>query len=286
MSTTPTHAGIGRETLPAAAFLLVAFAILPALLFLAVLPFSAGLALALGVGLATGGALDIVFERFYREEDLRGALYRCSRCRAPLRPLLAVPLLGALTARMRCPDCRQPLPLRALILPGGSTALFALSYLVFREPGAALLGGFFAAVFLTLTLTDLERRLLPNRIIYPAIVLAAAFSWGWPDTSVAQVFIGAGVAVAVAAAIFLLSLPFGTDAYGMGDVKMILLIGFVAGWPGVLVGVFLGTIAAGVAAAFLIATRLRSRRDYIPKGPFLALGGVLALFWGHELWPY
>jgi len=152
--------------------------------------------------------------------------------------------------------------------------------------GPGLLGGLFATIFLTLTLTDLERRLLPNRIVYPSILLAAALSWGWPDNSVVEVLAGGGVAVAIAALLLLVSLPFGRGAFGLGDVKMIVLMGFVTGLPSVLIGVFVGTIAGAVAAAFLIITGLRSRRDYIPHGPFLALGAVVAIFWGPQIWDW
>jgi prepilin signal peptidase PulO-like enzyme (type II secretory pathway) len=82
----------------------------------------------------------------------------------------------------------------------------------------------------------------------------------------------------------LISLPFGANAFGFGDVKMIVLIGFVVGVPPVAVGIFIGTLAAGIVAAFLLVTRLRSRRDYIPHGPFLALGATVAMFWGQDIW--
>jgi prepilin signal peptidase PulO-like enzyme (type II secretory pathway) len=90
----------------------------------------------------------------------------------------------------------------------------------------------------------------------------------------------------IAAAMVLISLPFGSGAFGMGDVKMIVLMGFVLGFPSVFVGVVLGTLVAGAAAVFLLATGLRGRRDYIPHGPFLALGAVVCIFWGQDLWPY
>jgi prepilin signal peptidase PulO-like enzyme (type II secretory pathway) len=155
-----------------------------------------------------------------------------------------------------------------------------------RELGAGLLGGAFATMFFTLALTDMEKRLLPNRIIYPSIVFAVAFSWGWPETSVVEILAGGGVGVLIAAVLLLLSLPFGSEAFGMGDVKMIVLMGFVLGVPSVVVGVFLGTFIAGGAAAFLLITRLRSRKDYIPHGPFLAIGAVIALWWGQNIWDY
>jgi leader peptidase (prepilin peptidase)/N-methyltransferase len=67
---------------------------------------------------------------------------------------------------------------------------------------------------------------------------------------------------------------------------MIILMGFVLGVPSVLVGVVLGTFAAGAGAALLLITGRASRRDYIPHGPFLAFGAIVALFWGREIWPY
>ncbi|MEE8370064.1 MAG: hypothetical protein V3S00_04765, partial [Dehalococcoidia bacterium] len=112
------------------------------------------------------------------------------------------------------------------------------------------------------------------------------FSWAWPETSALQVLAGGLTAVGIGVAILAFSLPFGANAFGMGDVKMIVLIGMVVGLPAVVVGVVLGTVAAGVGAALLLLSRRVGRRDYIPHGPFLALGAVVALFWGGGIWDW
>jgi prepilin signal peptidase PulO-like enzyme (type II secretory pathway) len=70
----------------------------------------------------------------------------------------------------------------------------------------------------------------------------------------------------------------------MGDVKMIVLIGFVVGLPSILVGLFVGTIAAAMVAGLLVLTGRRKKNDYVPHGPFLALGAVIALLWGLDIW--
>jgi len=238
------------------------------------------------VGLFVGQAFHLVFDRVYTDTPLGGPLNRCPACRASLHPAHTLPLVGLVLSRGRCPHCSARFPWHALLLPVGAAALFAVSTLVFDELGAGLLGGFFATVFLVLTLTDLDRRLIPNRIVYPSVVLAIALSWGWPDSSVVDVLAGGLVGVAIAAGLLLFSLPFGVNAFGMGDVKMIVLIGFVVGLPAIIVGAFLGTIGGGVAAALLLLLRLRSRRDYIPHGPFLALGAIVALFWGQDIWDW
>lgn len=141
-------------------------------------------------------------------------------------------------------------------------------------------------MFLLLTLTDLDRRLIPNRVVYPSLLIALVFSWAWPDTSLAEILAGGLVAVAIAVALVVFSLPFGAEAFGMGDVKMIILIGLVVGLPAIIIGVFIGTLAAGVAAGLLLLLRKKSRKDYLPHGPFLALGALIALYWGQDLWDW
>jgi len=230
------------------------------------------------IGFAFGQLVHLVFDRFFSGEPLRGPFYECPACRSPITATSAIPYVTVVLSGGRCPNCGEKLPWRAVILPAGAAGLFALSYLAFDEFGAGLLGGVFATVFLTLTFTDLERRLLPNRIVYPSILLAIAFCWAWPDTSWAQILAGGAVAIGIAVLIYLFSLLFGPEAFGMGDVKMIVLIGFVVGFPAVIVAVLLGTIAAGIVAAVLVVTRIRGLRDYVAHGPFLAFGAVLALF--------
>ncbi len=233
-------------------------------------------------GFFLGHLLDLAFVRFYTSEDPATPLHHCPDCRSPCRARFALPLSGYVMSLGRCPDCRAWLPLRSVILPLGGAAFFATSVAVFDDFAPGIVGGVFATLFLTLTLTDFERRLLPNRIIYPAIVLAIALSWVWTHVSVPEVLAGGLAGLALGVGLLVVSLPFGKSAFGIGDVKMIALIGFVVGPASLLVGLLIGSIIGGLIAATLIIARLKSRRDYMPHGPFLAMGAVIALFWGPE----
>lgn len=235
-------------------------------------------------GLTFGHLLDLAFVRFYTSEDPATPLHHCPDCRSPFRPRFASPLTGYAMSLGRCPDCRAWLPPRSVVLPLGGAALFATSVAVFDGFVPGIVGGAFATIFLTLTLTDFDRRLLPNRIVYPSIVAAIGLSWVWPDVSAPEALAGGLAGLAVGAGLLIFSLPFGKGAFGLGDVKMIALIGFVVGPASLLIGVFIGSIAGGLMAATLIVAGLKSRRDYMPHGPYLALGAVIALFWGPELW--
>lgn len=233
-------------------------------------------------GLLMGHVLDITFDRLYTDAPLGGPAYRCPHCRHQLRPGYLVPVLGAAWSGGRCADCGRPLPLHAFLLAPGAAALFATSQLVFDGLGPALLAGFFTTIFLTLAFTDLERRLLPNRVVYPSIVLAAAVCWAWPEISVVQVFGGGAAALVITAVLYVA----GRGAFGFGDVKLSVLMGLVVGFPSVLVGMFMGAFAAGVFVLPLVLLRVLDRRDYIAYGPFIAAGAVIALFWGDDIWDW
>ena len=239
-------------------------------------------ALAAIIGLLLGHTLDIFFDRLYSDAPLTGPIHRCPDCRHGPRPMHLIPIVGVAWSRGRCPGCSRRLPLHAFLLAPGAAGLFAAAELIIDGFGPALLAGTFATIFLALTFTDLERRLIPNRVVYPSILLAAALSWAWPDRSVLEVFGGGATALALTSVMFVL----GRGAFGFGDVKMSLLMGLVVGLPSVIVGVFIGTFAAGAFVLPLLLLRVLSRRDYIAYGPFIAIGAVVALFWGDPIWDW
>jgi len=149
------------------------------------------------------------------------------------------------------------------------------------DASPAALTAAFALVLIVLASTDFERKLIPNRLIYPAMVAAAGFAWAWPDRSFAAVWGGAGFAVAVAAGVFALGMVVGLllrvkdTPFGLGDVKLIVLVALVCGWPAVMTALLMGAIAAGVPSfALLLAGRARTTFSY---GPYLAAGGVIVL---------
>ncbi|MCH7998423.1 MAG: prepilin peptidase [Chloroflexi bacterium] len=238
--------------------------------------------LAAVLGLLLGHVLDVFFDRLYTDGSLAGPACRCPHCHHALRPLQLIPIVGVAWSRGRCPDCDRRLPLRAFLLTPGSAALFVTAELVVAGFGPALLAGFFATVFLALIFTDLERRLIPNRVVYPSLLLAAAFSWAWPDRSVLEIFSGGATALILTSVMFIV----GRGALGLGDVKMSILMGLVVGLPSVIVGILIGTLAAGAFILPLMILRVLNRRDYIAYGPFIAIGAVVALFWGEPIWDW
>jgi leader peptidase (prepilin peptidase)/N-methyltransferase len=140
-----------------------------------------------------------------------------------------------------------------------------------------LLTAVFGVVLVVIASTDFERRIIPNLLTYPALVAALAVSWAWPDRSVGDIAIGTGVAVAVAALLFGVGLVFGAGALGVGDAKLVVLLGAIIGWPGIMSALFIGVIAGGLPAIGMLV--LGRRRNYYSYGPYLALGGLIVMLW-------
>ncbi len=160
----------------------------------------------------------------------------------------------------------------------GGLSLAALP-LRFDDPAALVLfGAFFAALTLLLA-TDLDQRLLPDVITLPMIPLAlgAALIDLNPLVPPGSVPGAILAAIAIPGVLFLVAIPFGAGAIGMGDLKLLVSVGLLTGLVRAVTGVIVGALAAGLVLAVLLAARRITLKTYVPFGPFLILGAYWAV---------
>jgi leader peptidase (prepilin peptidase) / N-methyltransferase len=188
-----------------------------------------------------------------------------------------VPLLSYALLRGRCRSCGAHIPLRYPAVELVTALLVAGCVWKFGLSGSAAVAAFVCLALVAVSATDLEHRIIPNRIVIPAgLIVLAANTALHPGPQWAIGAIGASGFLFIAA----LAYPAGM---GMGDVKLAFLMGAALGKT-VPVALFLGVFAALIPGLVLIARHGRAARKMgIPFGPFLALGAVVALFAGHEL---
>ncbi len=151
-----------------------------------------------------------------------------------------------------------------------------------HETGAALATSLFLLVLVVLASTDFERKRLPNLLTYPAILLAAALCWAWPERSVLDVAFGAVAAVLIGIAVFLFGALVGGASgargvipFGIGDVKLMFLMGLLCGWPALVSALFIGAVIAGIPSIAMIVRG--QKRTAIAYGPYLAIGCMVVL---------
>jgi leader peptidase (prepilin peptidase) / N-methyltransferase len=237
------------------------------------------------LGLIVGSFANVCIHRIPLGESVVSPPSRCPRCRALIRPWDNVPVLSYLWLRGRCRRCQAPISGRyplvevanglawlALAWRGGPTLQTAISMLL-------------VTALLVLALIDLDHHLLPNVITLPGIAvgLLASFLPGSPvsPTSAAASALGGYLCLALVAKVA--ERVYGEEALGQGDWKMTAMLGAFLGWAGMLLAVFLGTLAGALVGLTLIALGRGSRRTRIPLGTFLAVGALVVVFSGPPL---
>jgi leader peptidase (prepilin peptidase)/N-methyltransferase len=160
----------------------------------------------------------------------------------------------------------------------GATALSAVTVVYDGAPERLVFGAYLAALVLLLAI-DLDQRLLPDELTLPAIPIALVFAFAGanPLVSPGSLPIAIVVAVAVPLVLFALSIPFGAGAFGLGDVKLLVSMGLLAGPLRLVGGVMYGVVGAGVVIVILLVLRRITLKTYVPFGPFLVFGAMWAL---------
>ncbi|MEP6811507.1 MAG: prepilin peptidase [Actinomycetota bacterium] len=234
-------------------------------------------ALAFAPGLAFGSFLNVVAARVPLKRSLVSPASACMACGHEIALYDNVPLLSYAVLRGRCRACGVHIPLRYPAVELVAGLLFAASFWKFGLSGSALVGAFFCLTLVAVSATDLEHRIIPNRIVVPAsLIVLAANTVLHPSPRWAIGAVGASGFLLAAA----LAYPAGM---GMGDVKLAFLMGAALG-TSVTVALFVGMFAALVPAIALFARHGKAARKMgVPFGPFLAIGSVVALFAGPAL---
>jgi len=239
------------------------------------------IAFAAVTGLAVGSFLNVVVWRLPRGESLKHPGSHCPSCGHLVRPYDNVPVVSWLVLRGRCRDCDARIPVRYPVLEAATAILWVAVVAVKWDDAAAIvLGIVLVTLMVAVVPIDLDHRLILNKLTYPAAVLAPVIGLLLDPGFVPEQLI-AGLA---AAGFFLVAALVYPAGMGIGDVKLAGVMGLYLG-RAVAPAIFVALIAGVLAGVIVMARvgRKRGRKVQVPFGPFLALGSVLALFVGEEL---
>ncbi len=242
-------------------------------------------------GLLVGSFLNVVVWRVPRRESIVTPGSHCPACDTELGAIENVPVLSWLVLRGRCRHCSVRISVRYPLVELANAALwvgvaqrFGSSFGPSWEVPAycALASG-----LLALSLIDLDHFLLPNRVLYPVgfivaglLLIPAAVDGEW------SAYLRAVEGGAAAFAVFFLIHIVSPRGMGFGDVRLSAVLGVALGWLSwghVFLGLFLGFFLGAIVGSALIAFKLRSRKDPVPFGPFMAAGALVAIFAGTQL---
>lgn len=240
--------------------------------------------IALVLGWAFGSFMTAAIHRVPAGESMIRPRSRCPSCGAPIRSADNIPVISWLMLRGRCRACGVRIspvyPLTELACGG----LFAAVALVYEDPWRAILLAPFAGLMVALSVIDIRHRRIPNRLVYPAVVIAAAVIVAGDLAGGGLDVLDAGIGL-FAYGLALLIIALISKGMGMGDVKLAGLIGLVLGSIGldlVAVAAGMGILLGGVGAIVALLAGA-DRKSAIPYGPYLASGAVIAVFVGRQI---
>lgn len=235
-------------------------------------------------GLAIGSFLTVVVDRVPEHRSIVSPGSRCPGCGQQIRARDNIPVISYVLLRGRCRACGEPISIRYPILEALTALIFGATAAAHHAPYVVVMLCALDAVLIAVSAIDIERRIIPNAITYPAtLAFAVAVVLGWiagVGLSPVQGVIGllgyGGVFLLIAVI---------SRGMGMGDVKLAALIGLVLGS----VGLRYVAAAAGVAVLLggfggLLALAIgRGRKSTIPFGPYLAAGALVAIVFAQPI---
>lgn len=236
------------------------------------------------LGLLIGSFLNVVIYRVPRGESIVWPGSHCPACGHDLRAWELIPILSFLIQRGQCRNCRATISWRypfVELLTGilfFLSVFFGLSNAVY--PARILLDLVFVATLIALSFIDFDTFRLPDVLTLPLLVLGVLAAFlipgspsGWESVLSA---LGAG-------GLFLAIALLYPQGMGLGDVKLVAALGAFLGFPSIFLSVFGGSFIGALSGVFLLFLGRKPFRQQIPFGPFLALGAILTLLWGPQI---
>jgi leader peptidase (prepilin peptidase) / N-methyltransferase len=234
-------------------------------------------------GLLVGSFLNVCIYRLPRGTSIVWPASACGSCRRELRWFENIPIVSWVVLGARCARCKAPISIQYPLVEAATAVLFVL--VAATTPVGPLLAArlVFVGALIVLFGIDLEHQILPNAITLPGIVVGVALSFfgppGW-RASLLGVVLGGGVLYAIAWGYYAVRRE---EGLGMGDVKLLGMIGAFLGWQAVLLTLVLASLSGAVIGVAMISLQRGSMKYALPFGTFLAIGALVAMLAGQPI---
>ncbi|NTV31171.1 prepilin peptidase [candidate division WWE3 bacterium] len=251
-------------------------------------------------GLFVGSFLNVIIERLPVGEQFFYGRSRCDACKRSLQWYEMIPLLSFLVLGGKCKTCHAVLSWQYPLLELSTGILFVVYYLfnqlqLYVDPITFVMNLFFISTLIILTVIDIKHGIIPDELV---VANCAIFFLGTVLRLIFAITMGvalypgafilpflSSITSAVLAGMFFYSIVWITKGKGMGggDVKLAFAMGLILGHPQTLIAIYVSFIIGGFYAVILLISGKKRFGQTIPFGPFLALGGYIALLWGERL---
>ena len=231
-------------------------------------------------GLIVGSFLNCVIYRLEEGKSFLKGRSFCPHCKHKLIWQDLIPIFSFLILRGKCRYCQKKISWQYPTIEIATGLLF-LSIFIFHF---SIFNLIIACFLIIIFVYDLKHYIIPDKVIYPAIIIALIFNFQFLIVNEFPIFKFSILSALGAAAFFLLIVLISRGKWmGVGDIKLAFLMGLILGFPNILVALFLAFFIGAIMGIGLIATGKKTLKSEVPFGPFLVAGTFLALFWGQDV---
>jgi len=236
------------------------------------------------LGLIVGSFSNVCIYRIPKNESIIFPASHCPKCHSPIKPVDNIPLLSYILLKGRCRNCKSKISIQYPIVEFLTGLIYLIFYLIYGLSIQTLIYIILSSALIIIAFIDLNEEIVPDVVSLPGIVIGFIVSFFVPYIS----FINSGLGVIVGGGIILIigmagSVIFKKEAMGGGDVKLAAMIGAFLGWRFIIISLFLGFFLGALAGIILILSKIKSREDAVPFGPFIVLGSFITLLWGEQI---
>jgi leader peptidase (prepilin peptidase) / N-methyltransferase len=242
------------------------------------------------IGAVIGSFLNVCIYRVPRKLSVISPASRCPSCNMPIKPYDNIPFLSYILLGGKCRVCKAGISFRYPLVELLNAALFVFVVWRFGFAWHTVIYGILCSALVVITFIDLDFQIIPDAITLPGILIGiVAGSLLMPDPFIRYSLLGFKASVTgllTGGGLFYAIAILSRGGMGGGDIKMMAMVGALMGWKSVLLTIFLGSLTGAVFGIFLMISQGKGRKTKIPFGPFLALGTVITLFYGQEIFSW
>lgn len=235
-------------------------------------------------GLIIGSFLNVCIYRIPRGESIAFPSSHCPTCNTSLRWYDNIPILSYITLKGKCRYCNKKISSQYPLIELLNALIYLILFYKFNLSIDFIFYALISSTLIVITLIDLKEMLIPDSLVITLLLLSIlhkALNYIIHRTPINLLDSLGGLLLA--GGIFLLIVILSKGGMGGGDVTLIASLGFILGIKYILLTIFLSFILGGTISVFLLATKLKTKKDPIPFGPFIVLGFMITLFWGDSL---
>ncbi len=242
------------------------------------------------LGLIIGSFLNVCIYRIPRGFSIVRPSSSCPSCKTPVRIYDNIPVISYILLRGRCRSCSSAIPLTYPVVELLNAVLYASIIWRFGSGGHAPAYFAFCSAMVVITFVDLEFQIIPDAITLSGIpigLIAGSLILIDPFFRTSMLgFKNSFTGLVSGGGLFYLIAVLSRGGMGGGDIKMMAMTGAFLGWKAVLLTTFSASLIGSIAGIILIVFKGKGRKTKIPFGPFLAVGALIALFFGQEIFRF